>query len=333
MRVGLHALGIGTGARPEVIRAVAVAAEAAGFATLWWGEHVVLVDRPASRYPYSADGRIAVPADADWLDPLLGLSYAAAVTTRIGLATGVLLLPEHNPVLAGQAGRDAGRAVRRAVHARRRHRLVGGGVRGARGPVRRRGAGAPPSTSRRCARSGPTTSPRSTASSPASRRSGSTPSRSAAGGSRSSLGGNSDAALRRAAAFGDGWYGFNLPWTRRSSGSRRWPGSARRRGRDPAELTIAVALTDGDPGHAARPGRGRRDRTGPGRRSPGGPGRGPALGHRPGRPLAASTRPLTAAFTARRPPRGSRAPAARGPGTGGPAAAGRRRPARSTAPG
>ena len=35
MRVGLHALGIGTGARPEVIRAVAVAAEESGFATLW----------------------------------------------------------------------------------------------------------------------------------------------------------------------------------------------------------------------------------------------------------------------------------------------------------
>jgi hypothetical protein len=37
MRVGPHALGIGTGARPEVIRAVALASEAAGFAaaTTW----------------------------------------------------------------------------------------------------------------------------------------------------------------------------------------------------------------------------------------------------------------------------------------------------------
>jgi alkanesulfonate monooxygenase SsuD/methylene tetrahydromethanopterin reductase-like flavin-dependent oxidoreductase (luciferase family) len=41
MRVGLHALGIGTGARPEVIRAVAAAAEAAGFATLWAEEFAV----------------------------------------------------------------------------------------------------------------------------------------------------------------------------------------------------------------------------------------------------------------------------------------------------
>src|ERR1700722_4619038 len=103
MRVGLHALGIGAGARPDVIRAVAAGGEAGGGATLWGGGgHVVLLDDPTSRSPYSADGRIAVPASADWLDPLAGLSFAAAVTSRIGLATGVLLLPEHNPVLVAK---------------------------------------------------------------------------------------------------------------------------------------------------------------------------------------------------------------------------------------
>jgi probable F420-dependent oxidoreductase len=99
MRLGLHALGIGPGARRDIIDAVALAAEAAGFATLWAGEHVVMVDDAASRYPYAPDGRIPIPADADWLDPLIGLSFAAAVTNSIRLATGVLLLPEHNPVL------------------------------------------------------------------------------------------------------------------------------------------------------------------------------------------------------------------------------------------
>ncbi len=111
MRIGLHALGIGAGARPEIIRAVAVAAEETGFPTLWSREHVVMVDQPTSRYPYSADGTIAVPADADWLDPLLGLTYAAAVTSRIGLATGILLLSEHNPVLAAKQAATLGRAV------------------------------------------------------------------------------------------------------------------------------------------------------------------------------------------------------------------------------
>ena len=85
-----------------MIDAVAAAAERSGFATLWIGEHVVMVDEPSSRYPYRADGRIAIPPDADWLDPFIALSFAAAATNRIGLATGVLLLPEHNPVIAAK---------------------------------------------------------------------------------------------------------------------------------------------------------------------------------------------------------------------------------------
>ncbi|MBO0885016.1 MAG: TIGR03619 family F420-dependent LLM class oxidoreductase, partial [Mycobacterium sp.] len=99
MQVGLHALGIGSGARRDIIDPVARGAEAAGFATLWAGEHVVMVDQPASRYPYAADGRIPIPAGADWLDPLIALSFAAAATTTIRLGIGILLLPEHNPVL------------------------------------------------------------------------------------------------------------------------------------------------------------------------------------------------------------------------------------------
>lgn len=99
MQIGLHALGIGTGADPDIIAATARHAEDRGFATLWCGEHVVMVDDPTSRYPYTADGRIAVPAEADWLDPMACLSFAAAHTSRIRLATGVVLLPEHNPLI------------------------------------------------------------------------------------------------------------------------------------------------------------------------------------------------------------------------------------------
>ena len=100
--MGLHALGIGAGADRAVIDAVAKSAERHGFATLWAGEHVVMVDDPASTYPYSDDGKIAVPAEADWLDPIICLGFAAAATTTIRVATGVLLLPEHNPVLVAK---------------------------------------------------------------------------------------------------------------------------------------------------------------------------------------------------------------------------------------
>ena len=102
MRLGLHVLGIGAGANRAVIDAVAAAAEQCGFATLWSGEHVVMVDRSQSRYPYSDDGQIAVPSTADWIDPMIGLSFAAAATSTIGIATGVLLLPEHNPLLVAK---------------------------------------------------------------------------------------------------------------------------------------------------------------------------------------------------------------------------------------
>jgi probable F420-dependent oxidoreductase len=102
VQIGLHALGIGPGADPGVIGAVGRTAERCGFATLWAGEHVVMVDRPDSVYPYAADGRIAVPSRADWLDPLALFAFLAAMTSRIRLATGVLLLPEHNPLIVAK---------------------------------------------------------------------------------------------------------------------------------------------------------------------------------------------------------------------------------------
>ena len=102
MQIGLHALGIGPGADPEVIGAVGRTAEQCGFATLWAGEHIVMVDRPDSVYPYADDGRIEVPSDADWLDPLALFAFLAATTSRIRLATGVLLLPEHNPLIVAK---------------------------------------------------------------------------------------------------------------------------------------------------------------------------------------------------------------------------------------
>ena len=124
MRLGLHALGIGNGADRAVIDAVAAAADRAGFATLWSGEHVVMVDESASRYPYSDDGRIAVPAEADWIDPLIGLSFAAAATSTIRIAHGCAAAARAQSGAGGQAGGHAGHAERWPADARHRHRLV-----------------------------------------------------------------------------------------------------------------------------------------------------------------------------------------------------------------
>ncbi len=99
MKVGLFALGIGTGARPGVIAKTAEAAERCGVSTLWAAEHVVLFDRQDSRYPYADSGVFPLPGGADWLDPFITLTFAAAVTRTIRLATGICLVPEHNPVV------------------------------------------------------------------------------------------------------------------------------------------------------------------------------------------------------------------------------------------
>ena len=99
MRIGLFTLGLGTAAEPDVIRAVAQTAERTGVATLWAAEHVVLFDRYESAYPYSPTGAFPLGAQADWLDPFVTLTFAAAVTSRIRLATGICLVPEHNPLI------------------------------------------------------------------------------------------------------------------------------------------------------------------------------------------------------------------------------------------
>ncbi len=246
MRVGLHALGIGSGGRPEVIRAVAQAAEEAGFATLWAGEHVVLVDSPASRYPYSADGRLAVPADADWLDPMLALTYAAAATSSIGLATGVLLLPEHNPVLVAKQAATldvlcGGRLTLGIGIGWSAEEFAALGV-----PFRNRGRRAEEYvTAIRALWSQDVASFHGEFASFDRVRVNPKP----VGGRPIPIvvGGNSDEALRRAAAFGAGWYGFNLPAADVAERVSQLAGQCQRHGRRPDELIVAVALSDGGP--------------------------------------------------------------------------------------
>jgi probable F420-dependent oxidoreductase len=83
---------------PETLREIAMAAEAKGFAELYLGEHVVLFDKPTDAYPSSDDGEAFFPASAPLPDPLVTHAFVAACTSRIRLATGVMLLPQRNPV-------------------------------------------------------------------------------------------------------------------------------------------------------------------------------------------------------------------------------------------
>jgi probable F420-dependent oxidoreductase len=99
MKIGLFAIGIGAAANPDTIRKVAETGERVGFGTVWAPEHVVLFDQHDSKYPYSDSGKFPLAANADWLDPFIALSFAAAVTSKVRLATGICLVPEHNPLV------------------------------------------------------------------------------------------------------------------------------------------------------------------------------------------------------------------------------------------
>jgi len=73
--------------------------EEMGFESVWAVEHVVMCVEYDSIYPYDPSGRSPFPADTVQPDPLIWLTYVAAVTRRLRLATGVLVLPQRNPVV------------------------------------------------------------------------------------------------------------------------------------------------------------------------------------------------------------------------------------------
>jgi probable F420-dependent oxidoreductase len=98
MKIGFFAIGIGTLTDPQPLQTIASHAERLGFASLWAPEHVVLLDRYASKYPYSA-GEFPAPTDSPIGDPFTTLAFAAACTKTIRLATGISLVPEPNPLV------------------------------------------------------------------------------------------------------------------------------------------------------------------------------------------------------------------------------------------
>jgi probable F420-dependent oxidoreductase len=91
VKLGLFNINMGRQCDPDRLTVAAQAAEAAGFESLWAGEHVVLPDPQVPPSPMA-------PQDPA-IDPFIGLTYAAAVTERIRLATGIVIMPQRNPVV------------------------------------------------------------------------------------------------------------------------------------------------------------------------------------------------------------------------------------------
>jgi probable F420-dependent oxidoreductase len=94
-----------TGRYVDPVHAVELlqAAEEAGFESAWTVEHTVVPAGYASAYPYSPDGKMpGAIEDFPLPDPLIWMAYVAAATTTIKLATGILILPQHNPVVVAK---------------------------------------------------------------------------------------------------------------------------------------------------------------------------------------------------------------------------------------
>jgi probable F420-dependent oxidoreductase len=102
MRIGLFIPSAAPIATPDFLVAFAEAADAGGFSSIWLGEHVVLFDDYESRYPYSADGKIGVPAEAGLLDCFGALAFVAGASSRVRIGTAVCLLPQRNPVITAK---------------------------------------------------------------------------------------------------------------------------------------------------------------------------------------------------------------------------------------
>jgi probable F420-dependent oxidoreductase len=91
MKLGLFNMNMGANADPQTSVAVAQAAETAGFESLWVGEHVVLPEPQAPPSP--------LPPRTPILDPIVCLTLLAAHTTRVKLGTGIIILPQRNPLV------------------------------------------------------------------------------------------------------------------------------------------------------------------------------------------------------------------------------------------
>jgi probable F420-dependent oxidoreductase len=89
----------GVCADPDWMTGFARHAEDCGFESIVLVEHPVVIGDYTSRYPYAPSGRMPLPDDCAIPDPLDVLAFLAPVTTRLGLATGVLVLPAHHPVV------------------------------------------------------------------------------------------------------------------------------------------------------------------------------------------------------------------------------------------
>ena len=99
MKIGIVSINVGGPETAERMIDVAEHAEAAGIESLWTFEHVVVPVDYDSRYPYARSGKMGIPPEGWFVDPLISLAHVAAATKKIRLGTGANIFPQTNPLL------------------------------------------------------------------------------------------------------------------------------------------------------------------------------------------------------------------------------------------
>jgi probable F420-dependent oxidoreductase len=102
VKLGLFSANTTPHASGSQAAATARLAEDIGLESLWVAEHIVIPAGYTTAYPYDPSGKLPDGEDIDWPDPFIWLTYAAAVTERIKLATGVTVLPLRIPVVTAK---------------------------------------------------------------------------------------------------------------------------------------------------------------------------------------------------------------------------------------
>ncbi len=104
MKYGLFGINYGTCADPDHVVVVARHAEDAGFESVWTGEHLVLPDPQLERF--------SMPPNLAFLDTIVGLTLVAAETRSLQVASGIIQLPLHYPVILARQLASVDRVAR-----------------------------------------------------------------------------------------------------------------------------------------------------------------------------------------------------------------------------
>ena len=97
MKVGIIPVNIGVESVEQIV-GLAKLAESLRYESVWTFEHVIVPIDYESKYPYNSSGKMGMPPETNFVDPLIALTAGAAVPKEIRLGTGVNILSQVNPL-------------------------------------------------------------------------------------------------------------------------------------------------------------------------------------------------------------------------------------------